>query len=153
MGALFKEEDAKKIQEICFKIAGRNMSLSSRLLSAQDIVAFDLLYSNVKMCVEVKVAEIAKAFYPTLKRKFFELRDFYVVDSDTINVACYDLDGEVFTFSFPIKMLDMNEEEIESYTFALFRKEIQKHKEELEEKKKEVKLLEQKINELEQTFY
>lgn len=153
MGALFKEEDAKKIQEICFKIAGRNMSLSSRLLSAQDIVAFDLLYSNVKMGVEVKVAEIAKAFYPTLKRKFFELRDFYVVDSDTINVACYDLDGEVFTFSFPIKMLDMNEEEIESYTFALFRKEIQKHKEELEKKKKEVELLEQKINELEQTFY
>lgn len=50
-------------------------------------------------------------------------------------------------------MLDMNEEEIESYTFALFRKEIQKHKEELEEKKKEVELLEQKINELEQTFY
>lgn len=153
MGALLKEEDAKKIQEICVKIAGRNMSLSSRLLSAQDIVAFDLFYSSVKMGVEVKVAEIAKAFYPTLKRKFFELRDFYVVDSDTINVACYDLDGEVFTFSFPIKMLDMNKEEIESYTFTLFRKEIQKHKEELEEKKKEVELLEQKINELEQVFY
>ena len=153
MGALFKEEDAKKIQEICVKIAGRNMLLSSRLLSAQDIVEFDLFYSSVKMCVEVKVAEIAKAFYPTLKRKFFELIDFYVVDSDTINVACYDLDGEVFTFSFPIKMLDMNKEEIESYTFTLFRKEIQKHKEELEEKKKEVELLEQKINELEQVFY
>lgn len=153
MGALFKEEDAKKIQEICVKIAGRNMSLSSRLLSAQDIVAFDLFYSSVKMGVEVKVAEIAKAFYPTLKRKFFELRDFYVVDSDTINVACYDLDAKVFTFSFPIKMLDMNKEEIESYTFTLFRKEIQKHKEELEGKKKEVELLEQKINELEQVFY
>ena len=151
MGALFKEEDAKKIQEICFKIAGRNMLLSSRLLSAQDIVAFDLLYSNVKMGVEVKVAEIAKAFYPTLKRKFFELRDFYVVDSDTINVACYDLDGEVFTFSFPIRMFNMSKKEVESYTFDLCRRQLRNKKKELEEKEKEVEMLKQKISDLETT--
>lgn len=149
MGALFKEEDAKKIQEICGKIAGRNMSLSSRLLSAQDIVAFDLFYSNVKMGVEVRVAEIAKAFYPTLKRKFFELRDFYVVDSDTINVACYDLDAELFTFSFSIKMFDMSKEEIENYTTHLFTEQIEKYRKDLGEKEKEVNTLKQKISDLE----
>ena len=97
----------------------------------------------------IKVGEIARAFYPATKRKFFELKDF-CVDGDTMNVVCYDLDAELFTFSFPIKMFDMSTEEIENYTFNLFSEQINKHKKELEDKKKEVDSLEQKIKELEQ---
>lgn len=97
----------------------------------------------------IKVGEIARTFYPATKRKFFELKDF-CVDGDTMNVVCYDLDAELFTFSFPIKMFDMSTEEIENYTFNLFSEQINKHKKELEDKKKEVDSLEQKIKELEQ---
>ena len=95
------------------------------------------------------MAEIANAFYPLTKRKFFELRDFCVAD-DMVNVACYDLDVNVFTFSFPIRMFNMSKKEIENYTLNLFSEQIKKHKKELEDKKKEVDSLEQKIKELEQ---
>lgn len=67
-----------------------------------------------------------------------------------MNVTCYDLDAELFTFSFPIKMFDMSTEEIENYTLNLFSEQIKKHKKKLEDKKKEVDSLEQKIKELEQ---
>ena len=73
----------------------------------------------------------------------------HIID-DTMNVTCYDLDAELFTFSFPIKMFDMSKEEIENYTLNLFSEQIKKHKKELEDKKKEADSLEQKIKELEQ---
>ena len=74
-----------------------------------------------------------------------------------MNVVCYDLDAELFTFSFPIKMFDMSKEEIENYTIYLFADQIKKYrknledkKKELEEKEKEVNVLKQKISDLEQ---
>lgn len=109
----------------------------------------DAFHSRLKAIMGIKVGEIARAFYPATKRKFFELKEFYIID-DTMNVTCYDLDAELFTFSFPIKMFDMSTEEIENYTFNLFSEQIKKHKKELEDKKKEVDSLEQKIKELEQ---
>lgn len=141
---LFERKDIKKIIEISERIADGNKSLS-----AQDVIAFDLFYSSVKIGVEVKVAEIANAFYPLIKRKFFELKDFCVVD-DMVNVACYDLDVNVFTFSFPIKMFNMSKKEIESHTFNLCSRELRNKKKELEEKEKEVNALKQKISDLEQ---
>lgn len=142
---LFLEKtDVKKIGEICEGIAN-----GSRILSAEDIVMLDLFHSRLKSIMGIKVGEIARAFYPATKRKFFELKEFYIID-DTMNVTCYDLDAELFTFSFPIKMFDMSTEEIENYTFNLFSEQIKKHKKELEDKKKEVDSLEQKIKELEQ---
>lgn len=96
----------------------------------------------------MKVAEIAKAFYPVIKQKFFELKDFYVID-DMMNVSCYNLNAELFTFSFPIKMFDMSKEEIKNYTFDLFTEQINKHKKDLEEKEKEINVLKQKISDLE----
>lgn len=140
---LFERKDIKKIIEISERIADGNRSLS-----AQDVIAVDLFYSSIKLGVEVKVAEIANAFYPITKRKFFELRDFCVVD-DMVNVACYDLDVNVFTFSFPIKMFNMSKKEIESHTFNLCSRELRNKKKELEEKEKEVDLLKQKISDLE----
>lgn len=141
---LFERKDIKKIIEISERIADGNRSLS-----AQDVIAVDLFYSSVKLGVETKVAEIANAFYPITKHKFFELRDFCVVD-DMVNVACYDLDVNVFTFSFPIKMFNMSKKEIESHTFNLCSRELRNKKKELEEKEKEVDLLKQKISDLEQ---
>lgn len=142
---LFLEKtDVKKIGEICEGIAN-----GSRILSAEDVVMLDLFHSRLKSIIGIKVGEIARAFYPATKRKFFELKEFYVID-DTMNVTCYDLDAELFTFSFPIKMFDMSTEEIENYTINLFSEQIKKHKKELEDKKKEVDSLEQKIKELEQ---
>lgn len=142
---LFLEKtDVKKIGEICEGIAN-----GSRILSAEDVVMLDLFHSRLKSIMGIKVGEIARAFYPATKRKFFELKDFYIID-DTMNVTCYDLDAELFTFSFPIKMFDMSTEEIENYTLNLFSEQIKKHKKELEDKKKEVDSLEQKIKELEQ---
>lgn len=140
---LFERKDIKKIIEISERVADGNKSLS-----AQDVIAFDTFYSSVKIGIDVKVAEIAKAFYPVIKQKFFELKDFYVID-DMMNVSCYNLNAELFTFSFPIKMFDMSTEEIENYTLNLFSEQIKKHKKELEDKKKEVDSLEQKIKELE----
>ena len=67
-----------------------------------------------------------------------------------VNVACYDLDVNVFTFSFPIKMFNMSKKEIESHTFNLCSRELRNKKKELEEKEKEVDLLKQKISDLEQ---
>ena len=133
-----------RLIEISERVADGNKSLS-----AQDVIAFDTFYSSVKIGVEVKVAEIANAFYPLTKRKFFELKDFCVVD-DMVNVACYDLDVNVFTFSFPIKMFNMSKKEIESHTFNLCSRELRNKKKELEEKEKEVNLLKQKISDLEQ---
>lgn len=141
---LFERKDIKKIIEISERIADGNKSLS-----AQDVIAIDLFYSSVKLGVEVKVAEIAKAFYPITKRKFFELKDFCVVD-DMVNVACYDLDVNVFTFSFPIRMFNMSKKEIETHTFNLCSRELRNKKKELEEKEKEVNALKQKISDLEQ---
>lgn len=142
---LFLEKtDVKKIGEICEGIAN-----GSRILSAEDVVMLGLFYSRLKSIIGIKVGEIARAFYPATKRKFFELKEFYIID-DTMNVTCYDLDAELFTFSFPIKMFDMSTEEIENYTLNLFSEQIKKHKKELEDKKKEVDSLEQKIKELEQ---
>lgn len=141
---LFERKDIKKIIEISERIADGNKSLS-----AQDVIAFDTFYSSVKLGVEAKVAEIANAFYPITKHKFFELRDFCVVD-DMVNVAYYDLDVNVFTFSFPIKMFNMSKKEIESHTFNLCSRELRNKKKELEEKEKEVDLLKQKISDLEQ---
>ena len=142
---LFLEKtDVKKIGEICEGIAN-----GSRILLAEDVVMLGLFYSRLKSIMGIKVGEIARAFYPATKRKFFELKEFYIID-DTMNVTCYDLDAELFTFSFPIKMFDMSTEEIENYTFNLFSEQIKKHKKELEDKKKEVDSLEQKIKELEQ---
>ena len=141
---LFERKDIKKIIEISERVADGNKSLS-----AQDVIAFDTFYSSVKIGVEVKVAEIANAFCPLTKRKFFELKDFCVVD-DMVNVACYDLDVNVFTFSFPIKMFNMSKKEIESHTFNLCSRELRNKKKELEEKEKEVNLLKQKISDLEQ---
>ena len=132
------------IGEICEGIAN-----GSRILSAEDVVMLDLFHSRLKSIMGIKVGEIARAFYPATKRKFFELKEFYIID-DTMNVTCYDLDAELFTFSFPIKMFDMSKEEIENYTLNLFSEQIKKHKKELEDKKKEVDSLEQKIKELEQ---
>ena len=141
---LFLEKtDVKKIGEICEGIAN-----GSRILSAEDVVMLDLFHSRLKSIMGIKVGEIARAFYPATKRKFFELKEFYIID-DTMNVTCYDLDAELFTFSFPIKMFDMSTEEIENYTLNLFSEQIKKHKKELEDKKKEVDSLEQKIKELE----
>lgn len=142
---LFLEKtDVKKIGEICEGIAN-----GSRVLSAEDVVMFGLFHSRLKSIIGIKVGEVARAFYPATKRKFFELKEFYVID-DTMNVVCYDLDAELFTFSFPIKMFNMSTEEITDYTFNLFSEQIKKHKKELEDKKKEVDSLEQKIKELEQ---
>ena len=141
---LFERKDIKKIIEISERIADGNKSLS-----AQDVIAFDTFYSSVKLGVEVKVAEIANAFYPITKRKFFELKDFCVVD-DMVNVACYDLDVDVFTFSFPIKMFNMSKKEIENHTLNLCIREIRNKKKELEEKEKEVNALKQKISDLEE---
>lgn len=142
---LFLEKtDVKKIGEICEGIAS-----GSRILSAENIVLLGLFHSRLKSIMGIKVGEIARAFYPATKRKFFELKEFYIID-DTMNVTCYDLDAELFTFSFPIKMFDMSKEEIENYTLNLFSEQIKKHKKELEDKKKEVDSLEQKIKELEQ---
>ena len=141
---LFERKDIKKIIEISERIADGNKSLS-----AQDVIAFDLFYSSVKLGVEAKVAEITNAFYPITKRKFFELRDFCVVD-DMVNVACYDLDVDVFTFSFPIKMFNMSKKEIENHTFNLCSRELRNKKKELEEKEKEVEALKQKISDLDQ---
>lgn len=141
---LFERKDIKKIIEISERVVDGNKSLS-----AQDVIAVDLFYSSVKLGVEVKVAEIANAFYPLTKRKFFELNDFCVVD-DMVNVSCYDLDVNVFTFSFPIKMFNMSKKEIESYTLDLCRRQLRNKKKELEEKEKEVDLLKQKISDLEQ---
>ena len=143
---LFERKDIKKIIEISERIADGNKSLS-----AQDVIAVDLFYSSVKLGVEVKVAEIANAFYPLIKRKFFELRDFCVVD-DMVNVACCDLDVNVFTVSFPIKMFNMSKKEIENHTFNLCSRQIRNKKKELEEKEKEVEALKQKISDLEQAF-
>ena len=140
---LFERKDIKKIIEISERIADGNRSLS-----AQDVIAVDLFYSSVKLGVEVKVAEIANAFYPLTKRKFFELKDFCVVD-DTVNVACYDLDVNMFTFSFPIRMFNMSKKEIESHTLDLCRRQLRNKKKELEEKEKEVEALKQKISDLE----
>ena len=141
---LFERKDIKKIIEISERIADGNKSLS-----AQDVIAIDSFYSSVKLGVEVKVAEIANAFYPLTKRKFFELKDFCVVD-DMVNVACYDLDVNVFAFSFPIRMFNMSKKEIESHTFNLCSRELRNKKKELEEKEKEVNALKQKISDLEQ---
>lgn len=142
---LFLEKtDVKKIGEICEGIAN-----GSRILSAEDVVMLDLFHSRLKSIIGIKVGEIARAFYPVIKQKFFELKDFYVID-DMMNVSCYNLNAELFTFSFPIKMFDMSTEEIENYTLNLFSEQIKKHKKELEDKKKEVDSLEQKIKELEQ---
>ena len=142
---LFLEKtDVKKIGEICEGIAN-----GSRVLSAENIVLLGLFHSRLKSIMGIKVGEIARAFYPATKRKFFELKEFYIID-DTMNVTCYDLDAELFTFSFPIKMFDMSTEEIENYTLNLFSEQIKKHKKELEDKKKEVDSLEQKISDLEQ---
>ena len=141
---LFERKDIKKIIEISERIADGNKSLS-----AQDVIAVDSFYSSVKLGVEVKVAEIANAFYPITKRKFFELKEFCVVD-DMVNVACYDLDVNVFTFSFPIRMFNMSKKEIENHTFNLCSRELRNKKKELEEKEKEVDLLKQKVSDLEQ---
>lgn len=140
----FEKTDVKKIGEICEGIAN-----GSRVLSAGNIVLLDVFHSRLKAIMGIKVGEIARAFYPATRRKFFELKEFYIID-DTMNVTCYDLDAELFTFSFPIKMFDMSTEEITDYTFNLFSEQIKKHKKELEDKKKEVDSLEQKIKELEQ---
>ena len=141
---LFLEKtDVKKIGEICEGIAN-----GSRILSAEDVVMLGLFHSRLKSIIGIKVGEIARAFYPATRRKFFELKEFYIID-DTMNVTCYDLDAELFTFSFPIKMFDMSKEEIKNYTLILFSEQIKKHKKELEDKKKEVDSLEQKIKELE----
>lgn len=142
---LFLEKtDVKKIGEICEGIAN-----GSGILSAEDVVMLGLFHSRLKSIIGIKVGEIARAFYPATRRKFFELKEFYIID-DTMNVTCYDLDAELFTFSFPIRMFDMSTEEITDYTFNLFSEQIKKHKKELEDKKKEVDSLEQKIKELEQ---
>ena len=141
---LFERKDIKKIIEISERIADGNKSLS-----AQDVIAFDTFYSSVKLGVEVKVAEIANAFYPLTKRKFFELKDFCVVD-DMVNVACYDLDVNVFTFSFPIRMFNMSKKEVENHTLDLCRRQLRNKKKELEEKEKEVEALKQKISDLDQ---
>lgn len=142
---LFLEKtDVKKIGEICEGIAN-----GSRILLAEDVVMLGLFHSRLKSIMGIKVGEIARAFYPATKRKFFELKEFYIID-DTMNVTCYDLDAELFTFSFPIKMFDMSTEEIENYALNLFSEQIKKHKKELEDKKREVDSLEQKIKELEQ---
>ena len=142
---LFLEKtDVKKIGEICEGIAN-----GSRILSAEDVVMLDLFHFRLKSIIGIKVGEIARAFYPATRRKFFELKEFYIID-DTMNVTCYDLDAELFTFSFPIKMFDMSKEEIENYTLNLFSEQIKKYKKELEDKKKEVDSLKQKIKELEQ---
>lgn len=140
---LFERKDIKKIIEISERIADGNKSLS-----AQDVIAFDTFYSSVKIGVEAKVAEIANAFYPITKRKFFELKDFCVVD-DMVNVACYDLDVNVFTFSFPVKMFNMSKKEIENHTLNLCCRQLRNKKKELEEKEKEVNALKQKISDLE----
>lgn len=111
---LFLEKtDVKKIGEICEGIAN-----GSRILSAEDVVMLGLFHSRLKSIIGIKVGEIARAFYPATRRKFFELKEFYIID-DTMNVTCYDLDAELFTFSFPIKMFDMSTEEIENYTLNL----------------------------------
>lgn len=142
---LFLEKaDVEKIGEICKGIAN-----GSRILLAEDVVMLGLFHSRLKTIMGIKVGEIARAFYPATKRKFFELKEFYIID-DTMNVTCYDLDAELFTFSFPIKMFDMSTEEIENYTTHLFAEQIKKYRESLEDKKKEVDSLEQKIKELEQ---
>lgn len=148
---LFLEKaDVKKIGEICEGIAN-----GSRVLSAENVVLLDAFHSRLKSIMGIKVGEIARAFYPATKRKFFELKEFYIID-DTMNVTCYDLDAELFTFSFPIKMFDMSTEEIENYTIQLFADQIKKYREnlenkkkELEEKEKEVNALKQKISDLE----
>ena len=141
---LFLEKtDVKKIGEICEGIAN-----GSRVLSAEDVVLLGLFHSRFKSIIGIKVGEIARAFYPATKRKFFELKEFYVID-DTMNVTCYDLDAELFTFSFPIKMFDMSTKEIENYALNLFSEQIEKHKKELEEKEKEINVLKQKISDLE----
>lgn len=142
---LFERKDIKKIIEISERVADGNKSLS-----AQDVIAFDTFYSSVKIGIDVKVAEIAKAFYPVIKQKFFELKDFYVID-DMMNVSCYNLNAELFTFSFPIKMFNMSKKEVESYTFDLCRRQLRNKKKELEEKEKEVEMLKQKISDLEAT--
>ena len=118
---LFLEKtDVKKIGEICEGIAN-----GSRVLSAENIVLLDAFHSRLKSIMGIKVGEIARAFYPATKRKFFELKEFYIID-DTMNVTCYDLDAELFTFSFPIKMFDMSTKEIENYTTHLFADQIKK---------------------------
>ena len=141
---LFLEKaDVKKIGEICEGIAN-----GSRVLSAENVVLLDAFHSRLKSIMGIKVGEIARAFYPATKRKFFELKEFYIID-DTMNVTCYDLDAELFTFSFPIKMFDMSTEEIENYALNLFSEQINKHKKDLEEKEKEINVLKQKISDLE----
>ena len=67
-----------------------------------------------------------------------------------VNVSCYDLDVNVFTFSFPIRMFNMSKKEIESHTLDLCRRQLRNKKKELEEKEKEVEALKQKISDLEQ---
>lgn len=142
---LFLEKaDVKKIGEICEGIAN-----GSRILLAEDVVLLDLFHSRLKSIIGIKVGEIARAFYPATRRKFFELKEFYIID-DTMNVTCYDLDAELFTFSFPIKMFDMNKEEIENYTIQLFADQIKKYRENLEDKKKELKEKEKEVNTLKQ---
>lgn len=141
---LFLEKtDVKKIGEICEGIAN-----GSRILSAEDVVMLDLFHSRLKSIIGIKVGEIARAFYPATKRKFFELKEFYIID-DTMNVTCYDLDAKLFTFSFPIKMFDMSTEEIKNYTTHLFAEQIEKYRKDLGEKEKEVNTLKQKISDLE----
>lgn len=136
---LFLEKtDVKKIGEICEGIAN-----GSRVLSAENVVLLDAFHSRLKSIMGIKVGEIARAFYPATKRKFFELKEFYIID-DTMNVTCYDLDAELFTFSFPIKMFDMSTEEIENYTIQLFADQIKKYRENLEDKKKELEEREKK---------
>ena len=131
---LFLEKtDVKKIGEICEGIANGN-----RVLLAEDVVMLGLFHSRLKSIIGIKVGEIARAFYPATKRKFFELKEFYVVD-DTMNVTCYDLDVELFTFSFPIKMFDMSTEEIENYTTHLFAEQIEKYRKDLGKRSKHAK--------------
>ena len=67
-----------------------------------------------------------------------------------MNVTCYDLDAELFTFSFPIKMFDMSTEEIKNYTIQLFADQIKKYRENLEDKKKELEEREKEVNTLKQ---
>lgn len=141
---LFLEKtDVNKIGEICEGIAN-----GSRVLSAENIVLLGLFHSRLKSIIGIKVGEIARAFYPATRRKFFELKEFYIID-DTMNVTCYDLDAELFTFSFPIKMFDMNTEGIKNYTTHLFAEQIEKYRKDLGEKEKEVNTLKQKISDLE----
>lgn len=75
---LFLEKtDVKKIGEICEEIAN-----GSRILSAENVVMLGLFHSRLKSIIGIKVGEIARAFYPATRRKFFELKEFYIFVSD-----------------------------------------------------------------------